>query len=216
MDENKDKPKSFTEQISSSFFKGLLIVVPPAITIFLVVWLFELTEQIIKMYFPMRFPGLGLLIVLAVIWIVGVLSGNYFSKKILGFFESLLGKIPVVKIVYKSVKQVSKAIFESDTMFKSVVLVPYDKTYVLGFLLLVTPESVKEKLGDEYVCVYMPFSMNMTSGMNFFIKESELIHLDMSQPDALQFILTAGAIAIPGGISPADLEKLAQNGNIKS
>jgi len=205
--EDKNKPKSFTEQISSSFFKGLLIVVPPAITVFVVVWLFELTERIISKYLPVKFPGLGLILVLVAIWIVGVLSGNYFSKKILGFFESLLGKIPIVKVVYRSVKQVSKAVFETDSMFKSVVLVPYNQSYVMGFLLLNMPEPIREKLGDEYVCVYMPWSMNMTAGMNFFVKRSEVIMLDMLPPDALQFILTAGTIST-GGISATDLAKL--------
>lgn len=210
MDENKDKPKSFTEQISSSFFKGLLIVVPPAITVFVVVWLFELTERLITRYMPMRFPGLGLLLVLAAIWIIGVLSGNYFSKKILGFFESLLGKIPVVKVIYKSVKQVSKAVLQSDTMFKSVVLVPYNQTYVIGFLLLTVPDAVKQRLGDDYVCVYMPWSMNMTAGMNFFVKKSDVIPLNMLPQDALQFILTAGTLTTPGGTLPAEFEKLAK------
>ncbi len=206
MDENK-KPKSFTEQISSNFFKGLLIVVPPAITVFVIKWLFELTEETIGNYLPAKLPGAGLLIVLVAIWIVGVLSGNFLSKKILAFFDGIIGKIPVVKFIYKSVKQVSKAVFESDSMFKSVVLVPYQKSYVLAFQMLTVPEPIKEKLGDDYVCVYMPWSMNMTAGMNFFVKKSDVIKLDMLPQDALQFILTAGTIST-AGLIPTDLEKL--------
>jgi len=206
MDENK-KQKSFTEQISSSFFKGLLIVVPPAITVFVVTWLFELTESTIGKYLPAKIPGVGLAIVLVGIWVVGVLSGNFLSKKILEFFDGLISKIPVVKFIYKSVKQVSKAVFESDSMFKSVVLVPYQKSYVMGFQILNVPEPIKEKLGDDYVCVYMPWSMNMTAGMNFFVKKSDVIQLDMLPQDALQFILTAGTISTTG-IIPTNFDKL--------
>ena len=206
MDENK-KQKSFTEQISSSFFKGLLIVVPPVITVFVVTWLFELTESTIGKYLPAKIPGAGLAIVLVGIWVVGVLSGNFLSKKILEFFDGLISKIPVVKFIYKSVKQVSKAVFESDSMFKSVVLVPYQKSYVMGFQILNVPEPIKEKLGDDYVCVYMPWSMNMTAGMNFFVKKSDVIKLDMLPQDALQFILTAGTIST-AGIIPTNLDKL--------
>ncbi|MBQ3336255.1 MAG: DUF502 domain-containing protein [Selenomonadaceae bacterium] len=206
MDED-NKPKSFTEQISSSFFKGLLIVVPPAITVFVVTWLFELTEDTIGKYLPAKIPGAGLAIVLVGIWIVGVLSGNFLSKKILEFFDGLISKIPVVKFIYKSVKQVSKAVFESDSMFKSVVLVPYQKSYVLGFQILNVPEPVREKLGEDYVCVYMPWSMNMTAGMNFFVKKSDVIQLDMLPQDALQFILTAGTISA-AGLVPTSLDKL--------
>ncbi|MBR3746539.1 MAG: DUF502 domain-containing protein, partial [Selenomonadaceae bacterium] len=154
--------------------------------------------------------------VLMAIWIIGVLSGNYFSKKVLKFFESLLNKIPVVKVIYKSVKQVSKAVLQSDTMFKSVVLVPYNQSYVIGFLLLTVPEAVKQRLGDDYVCVYMPWSMNMTAGMNFFVKKSEVIPLNMLPQDALQFILTAGTITAPGGTIPAEFEKLAKSDKVSN
>ena len=196
MDEDK-KPKSFKEQVSSSFFKGLLIVVPPAITIFLVKWLFELTESSIGKFLPVKVPGTSLIIVLVGIWIVGVLSGNFLSEKILGIFDGIISKIPIVKFIYGSVKQVSKALFESDSAFKRVVLVPYQKSYVLAFQMLTVPEPVKEKLGEEYVCVYMPWSMNMTAGMNFFVKKSDVIYVDMMPQDALQFILTAGTITPP-------------------
>ena len=198
MDEDKKKPKSFTEQISSSFLKGLLIVVPPAITIFVVKWLFEFTEDSIGKFLPAQIPGAGLLIVLASIWIIGVLSGNYLSEKILEFFDSIIGKIPIVKFIYSSVKQVSKALFESDSAFKRVVLVPYQKSYVLAFQMLTMPEPVREKLGEDYVCVYMPWSMNMTAGKNFFVKKSDVIYVDMLPQDALQFILTAGTISTAG------------------
>ncbi|MBQ6131498.1 MAG: DUF502 domain-containing protein [Selenomonadaceae bacterium] len=212
---DEDKKKSFTEQISSSFFKGLLIVVPPAITVFVVIWLFNLTENTIGKYLPAKLPGAGLVIVLVGIWIVGVLSGNFLSEKILGLFDNIIGKIPVVKFIYKSVKQVSKALFESDSMFKSVVLVPYQKSYVMGFQMLTVPEPIKAKLGDDYVCVYMPWSMNMTAGMNFFVKKSDVIYLDMLPQDALQFIVTAGTIST-AGMMPTDLEKLKANGNVQS
>ena len=207
MDEDKDKAKSFTEQVSSSFLRGLLVVVPPAITILVITWLFELTESSIGKFLPVKIPGMGLAIVLASIWIIGVLSGNFLSKKILEFFDGLISKIPIVKFIYSSVKQVSKALFESDSAFKHVVLVPYQKSYVLGFLMLNVPEPVRKKLGDEYVCVYMPWSMNMTAGMNFFVKKSDLIYIDMLPPDALQFILTAGTIS-PAGLVSEGLTEL--------
>ena len=195
MDEDKNKPKSFTEQVSSSFFRGLLVVVPPAITVMVVMWLFNLTENSIGKILPVKLPGMGLVIVLVGIWIVGVLSGNFLSQKIIEIFDAIINRIPIVKFIYGSVKQVSKALFESDSAFKKVVLVPYQKEYVLGFLMLMVPEPVREKLGDEYVCVYIPWSMNMTAGMNLFVKKSDVIYLDMAPPDAFQFILTAGTIS---------------------
>jgi len=197
MDDDNNS-KSFKEQISSSFLRGLLVVVPPAITVAVLVWLFDLTERMISKVLPSHIPGMGLVIVLVAIWVVGVLSGNFLSKAIIEFFDGLIGKIPIVKFVYGSVKQVTKALFESDSAFKNVVLVKYQHSYVLGFLLLTLPEPVREKLGDDYVCVYVPWSMNMTAGMNLFAKKADIIYLNMAPPDAFQFILTAGTISTAG------------------
>ena len=202
------KPKSFTEQVSGSFFKGLLIVVPPVITIFVVTWLFDLTEDSIGKFLPVQIPGMGLVIVLVGIWIVGVLSGNFLSQKIIGLLDTIIGKIPVVKFIYGSVKQVTKALFESDSAFKNVVLVPYQHGYVMGFMLLGLPNAVREKLGDEYVCVYVPWSMNMTAGMNLFVKREEIISIDMLPPDAFQFILTAGTTSALGNAKDAIKSKV--------
>lgn len=199
MDENK-KPQSFKEQVSSSFLRGLLIVVPPVITILVIMWLFDLTEEMITKVFPAHVPGTGLVIVLLSIWIIGVLSGNFLSEKIIAIFDAVIDKIPIVKFIYGSVKQVSKALLESDSAFKNVVLVPHQNAYMLGFLLLNVPEPVREKLGEDYVCVYIPWSMNMTAGKNLFVKKSEVIYLNMAPPDAFQFILTAGTIS-PAGLS---------------
>lgn len=196
--EDDNNSKSFKEQISSSFLRGLLVVVPPAITVAVVVWLFDLTERMISQVLPSHIPGMGLVIVLVAIWIIGVLSGNFLSKAIIEFFDALIGKIPVVKFIYGSVKQVTKALFESDSAFKNVVLVRYQHSFVLGFLLLTLPEPVREKLGDDYVCVYVPWSMNMTAGMNLFAKKTDIIYLNMAPPDAFQFILTAGTISTAG------------------
>ena len=194
---NEEKSKSLKEKITSSFFKGLLIVIPPAITIFVVTWLFELTESSLGTLLPIKAPGVALIIVLLGIWVIGLMSGNFLSRKVIELFDALIGKIPIVKFIYGSVKQVTKALFESDSAFKNVVLVPYQHSYVLGFLMLNVPEPVREKLGREYVCVYMPWSMNMTAGMNLFVKESDVIYLNMLPQDAFQFILTAGTFSAP-------------------
>ena len=206
-----NKPKSFSEKVSSSFLRGLLVVVPPAITIFVLVWLFDLTERMITKILPNHFPGMGLVIVLTGILIIGVLSGNFLSKKIIELFDALIDKIPVVKFIYGSVKQVTKALFESDSAFKNVVLVPYQGNYVLGFLMLMLPEPVKEKLGNDYVCVYIPWSMNMTAGMNLFVKKSDVIYLNMAPPDAFQFILMAGTIST-AGLASKGLSELKNKG----
>ena len=192
----EEKEKSLAGKISEQFMNGIIIVAPPAITAVVVMWILNITEnQIgveIEKYLNIHFFGLGLICILIFIWLIGFIFGHTFPQKIIKYGEHLLDKIPIVKFIYGSVKQVSKALFESDSSFQRVVLVPYNGALVMGFLMKNIPEAVHEKLGEGYVCVYMPWSLNMTAGLNLFVKRSELILLDMELEDGLQFILTAG------------------------
>ena len=175
---------------------GLIILAPPAITAFVVMWILNITENKIgveiEKYFNVHFPGIGLISIVLSIWIVGLVFGHNYPQKVIKVVEYFLDKIPVVKFIYSSVKQFSKAIFESNSSFQKVVLVPYQGNLVMGFLMRNVPEPVQRKLGEEYVCVYVPWSLNMTAGMNLFVKKSDLVLLDMEMEDGLQFILTAG------------------------
>ena len=193
---NETKEKSLAGKISEQFMNGLIILAPPAITAFVVMWILNLTENKIgveiEKYFNVHFPGIGLISIVLSIWIVGLVFGHTFPQKVIKVVEYFLDKIPVVKFIYSSVKQFSRAIFESNSSFQKVVLVPYQGNLVMGFLMRNVPEPVHRKLGDEYVCVYVPLSLNMTAGMNLFVKRSDLVLLDMEMEDGLQFILTAG------------------------
>ena len=175
---------------------GLITLAPPAITIFVVMWILNITEgQVgikIEEIFHLNFPGVGLISILFSVWLVGFIFGHTLPQKVFKLCEYLLDQIPVVKFIYSSVKQFSKAIFESNSAFQRVVLVPYNGVMVMGFLLKNIPDAVKEKMGEDYVCVYMPWSLNMTAGMNLFVKRSELVLLNMELEDGLQFVLTAG------------------------
>ena len=115
-------------------------------------------------------------------------------KRVISYGEWLLGKIPVVKFIYNSVKHLSTAVFESNNMFDHVVLVPFHQSRALGFVMAEVPAVLREKLGDDYVCVFVPWSLNMTSGTNLFVKKSDVIYLDISNESALQYMLTAGAV----------------------
>ncbi len=198
----EEKGKSLAGKISEQFMNGIIIVAPPAITAFVVMWILDLTENeigvLIENFFNIHFFGIGLISVVIFIWVIGFVFGHTFPQKIINLIDYLLGKIPVVKFIYSSVKQFSKAIFESNSSFQKVVLAPYNGTMVMGFLMRNIPEAVQQKLGDEYVCVYMPWSLNMTAGLNLFVKKSDLVILDMELEDGLQFILTAGTMAKKG------------------
>ena len=190
MSENQKKVP--VSKITEHFIDGFIVVLPPAITALVVMWLVEFAETTVGIYLPFKFPGAGLIAILFSIWFIGFVSGHKLSKRIIKILEWVFDKIPVVKFIYSSVKHFSTAIFESNSMFQNVVLVPYKQSLALGFLLSDIPDPIREKLGDDYVCVFLPWSLNITSGRNLFVEKSKIIHVDMKTEDALQFMLTAG------------------------
>ena len=181
-------------KVSKRFINGLILLVPLVITVFVVTEVLNFTEIVLGKHFPIYYPGMGIVTVLLVIYLVGWLSSYWFMKRVISYGEWLLGKIPVVKFIYNSVKHLSTAVFESNNMFDHVVLVPFHQSRALGFVMAEVPAVLREKLGDDYVCVFVPWSLNMTSGTNLFVKKSDVIYLDISNESALQYMLTAGAV----------------------
>ena len=195
----KSKPKTLIAGLTEYFFDGLIVIVPPAITIFIVMWIWDLTEsnigKVINEYLGVNLPGIGLAAILFSILVIGFFTANNLAKKIIALGEILVDKIPVVKFIYSSVKQFSQAVLTSNSAFKHVVLVPYHQSWSLGFLMTNVPHPVREKLGVDYVCVFVPWSLNMTSGTNLFVRRQDIIFVNMKPEDALQFMLTAGTIS---------------------
>ncbi len=185
---------TLAKKISDQFLNGLIVLIPPAITAAVVFWLLDLTEGKLAQYLPVKFPGAGLITILLTIWLTGFISEHTILKNIIRLGEYLLDKVPVVKFIYSSVKQFSKAVFESNSSFQKVVLIPYHQSLALGFMMTDIPDAVRDKLGEDYVCVFVPWSLNMTSGTNLFVKKSDVIFVDMKPEEALQFMLTAGTI----------------------
>ena len=197
--ELKDKEKSLAKRISECFLNGLIVIVPPAITIFIVVWIWNLTEgqlgKIINEHLNTDLPGIGLITIAVSVLLIGFITANNLAKKIIELGEILVDKIPVIKFIYSSVKQFAQAVLTSNSAFKHVVLVPYHQSWALGFLMTNVPNPVREKLGVDYVCVFVPWSLNMTSGTNLFVRRQDIIFVNMKPEDALQFMLTAGTIS---------------------
>ena len=195
-DEEHDQP---AKKPLSNFMNGIIVLTPIAITFLIVEQLLKITEGIGEMipeYIPQiqYFPGLGLISIVVFIFAVGWISSFGAMKYLLQFGEWFLSKIPFVKFIYYSVKQFSKAVIESNSMFEKVVLVPYHQSKAIGFLMTNPPKFLRDQIGHDYVCVFVPWSLNMTSGTNIFVKRSDVVYLDIDSKSALQYMLTAGTV----------------------
>jgi len=189
--------------VKKYFITGLLIWVPLAATIWVLNLLIGTLDQSLLLlpvaYRPdtllgMHIPGLGAIVTLLIILLTGVLAANYFGRQLLALWESVLARIPVVKSIYTSIKQVSDTLFSgSGEAFRKVLLVryPHPEDWSIAFQTNV-PRSVAEKLGPDYVAVFIPTTPSPVNGFYFFVKKSDAIELNIKVDQALKFIISMG------------------------
>ena len=176
--------------------KGLIILVPIFITFFVLRETYKLTEGLLGSHFTYYFPGMGFIVCVLVILLTGCLFSHWMFERLLGYGEKIIGTIPVVNFIYQSVKKLSEAVFDSKQLFNQAVLVTYpgSSMRVLGFKVKEDLSPIMGQDGVEYACVFVPWSLNMTSGINVMVPIKDLVPVDISSEEALQYILTAGSI----------------------
>jgi uncharacterized membrane protein len=185
------------------FITGLLIWVPLGITLWVLDLLIGTMDQTLTVlpvnwqpeaWLGMRIPGLGVILTLLIIVLTGMFGANFFGQKIIDFWERQLIRIPVVKTIYGSVKQVSDTILSgSGHAFRKVLLVryPHPQAWSLAFQTNL-PDEVARVLPDEHVAVFIPTTPSPVNGFYFYVKKSEVIELNVSVDRALKYIVSMG------------------------
>lgn len=188
------------------FITGLLIWVPLVITIWVLGLVINTLESVVPIFlspqalFGIDIPGFRVLVVLAVLLSTGVFAANFLGRNILRWSEKLLGRIPLVRSIYHSVKQVSDTLLAPNGQaFRQAVLVQYPRQGCWTIALLTGSPSgeVAEHLQTEHVSVYVPTTPNPTSGFFLMMPRSEVIPLNMSVDAALKYIVSMGVVAPP-------------------
>jgi uncharacterized membrane protein len=192
-----------TARMKRYFITGLLIWVPLGITLWVLDLLIGTMDQSLTVlpaqwqpeaWLGMRIPGLGVILTLLVIVLTGVFGANFFGQKIIDFWERQLIRIPIVKTIYGSVKQVSDTLLAGNGhAFRKVLLVhyPHPQAWSLAFQTNV-PHEVKRALPDEHVAVFIPTTPSPVNGFYFYVNKSEVVELDMSVDRALKYIVSMG------------------------
>ena len=192
------------------FITGLLIWVPLGITLWVLNLLIGTLDQSLlvlparwqpQAWLGMRIPGLGVILTLLIIVLTGVFGANFFGQKIIDFWERQLTRIPVVKTIYGSVKQVSDTLLSgSGHAFRKVLLVryPHPQAWSLAFQTNL-PDEVARELPDEHVAVFIPTTPSPVNGFYFYVKKSEVIELDVSVDRALKYIVSMGVASGESG-----------------
>ena len=188
------------------FITGLLIWVPLGITFWVLRLLIGTMDQTLLLLpahlrpeaiFGFYIPGFGVILTLLVVFLTGLFTTNIIGQRLLMFWEGLLSRIPVVKSIYYSVKQVSDTLFSSNgEAFRKALLVQYPRegSWTVAFLTGQPGGDVANHLGGDYVSVYVPTTPNPTSGFFLMMPRKDVIELDMSVDDALKYIISIGVV----------------------
>jgi uncharacterized membrane protein len=192
------------------FLTGLIVVGPIAITIYVVWWFISQIDNWVKPlippqylpehYLPFTVPGVGLIFAIMGLIIIGALTANLFGRTIVSHGEMMLDRMPIVRGVYRLLKQIFQTIFsKTGHSFKRVGLIEFPRRglYAIVFLAGDPPLEIEEKIGNgnPMITVFMPNGPNPTTGFIVFVQASEVLPLDLSVEDAAKLVVSAGLVA---------------------
>ena len=195
--------------IKRYFITGLLIWVPLAITAWVLALIASVADQSLRLLpetlrphqlLGYDIPGAGVVLTLLIIFVTGVLAANFIGQRLVGWWEQLLARIPVVNSIYLSVKQVSDTLFSSSgNAFRKALLIQYPRrgSWTIAFLTGRPGGDVVNHLPGDLVSVYVPTTPNPTSGFFLMLPRSDVIVLDMDVDEALKYIISMGVVAPP-------------------
>ena len=191
---------------------GLLVVVPGVITVWVLHWIVSTLDQTLQILpagwqpdavLGYHIPGFGVVLTLAILLAVGGIASNFVGRKLVSWGDALVSRIPVVRSIYSSVKQVSDTLFsESGNAFRTAVLVqwPQPGMWTIGFVTGAPGGEIANHLQDtqdEFVSVYVPTTPNPTGGYLVVVRKSDCKELNMSVDAALKYIVSMGVVAPP-------------------
>jgi uncharacterized membrane protein len=209
---------SLSARLRAYFLAGVIVTAPIGITV-LLIWQFItfLDSQVGSLlpdrynpesYLPFSVPGLGLLITIAFLTLVGFLAAGLAGRTLVRIGERLLSRMPVVRSVYGTLKQIFETVLaQSSRSFREVVLVEYPRRGIgaIGFVTGPTQGEIQMRSGEELVNVFLPTTPNPTSGFLLFVPKRDLVHLDMTIEEGIKLVISGGIVA-----PPSQLDALAE------
>ena len=194
----RNRMKNFVQHAKKYIFAGLLAIVPLGLVYFVLRFIYLFIDQtVMNLFFKVfgfRIPGLGLVIIILLLYFIGLFSRNFLGKWLFHIFERIARKIPIVGTTYQVGKQISNTLsLPEKQVFKRVVLVNYlnKDTYTLGFVT----GSLEDKKTKEKLCkVFIPTPPNPTTGTMIIIPESSVIDPGWSVEDGIRTVISAGII----------------------
>jgi uncharacterized membrane protein len=169
------------------FFSGTLFIVPLVATIYVIFISFSWLDSLI----PLPYPGLGFAIIIVAITLFGYFTSNFLFQTLVRWFDSIVNKIPLVKLIYSSVKDLMSAFVGDKKKFTKPVLVTINKDNQLHRIGFITQDDLSTLGLKDMVVVYFPQSYAV-AGDHFVVPKENVKQLDVSGPVAMKFIVSGG------------------------
>jgi len=210
-------------RLRNYFLTGLVVAGPIAITFYLTWWFVTWVDGLVRPFIPVDYrpetylpwgiPGSGLVVAFVALTLLGLLTRNLIGRTLVDLGERLLGQMPVVRAIYRGLKQVFETLFSGNgSSFRKVGLVEFPSPGMWSIVLIsqVPGESIAERLPgqQEYISVFLPCAPNPTTGFFFYVPKASVIEVDMSAEDAATLIMSAGVVQ-PGGDAAKKVAALA-------
>jgi len=217
----------FVARFRNYFLTGLIVAGPIAITFYLTWWFVTWVDGLVRpfvpiayrpeTYLPFGLPGSGLIVAVIALTLLGFLTANLIGRTLVDLGERLLGRMPVVRAIYRSLKQVFETLFSGKgSSFRRVGLVEFPSPGMWSIVLIsqAPSEEIAESIPgrEEHISVFLPCAPNPTTGFFFYVPKSRVIEVDMSTEDAATLIMSCGVVQ-PGADSQKKMAALAGMAN---
>lgn len=182
----------------NNFFRGLLLVFPIGATVYIiysaVVWSNNILNDLLFEWLSVDIPGLGIITVFLGISLIGYIFSLTFTRPLITYFEQLLKRVPIIKIIYTALKDLTEAFVGDKKRFNKPVIVDFGDIQVkrMGF---VTEEDLTELGINNMVAVYCPHSYNF-SGNLYFVPAQNVTPLKLDSADAMKYIVSGGITTV--------------------
>ena len=193
--------------LRTAFFTGLLVIIPPAISLLVLYWLWGRVDALViwalpsgaSESLPVRLAGscVGVLTVVGLVVLAGAAAQTFIGSRARRFYERLLVKLPLVGRVFTWIRQIAEMVLtDKREVFSKVVLVEYPRKglWTLAFLSSPATAEIRAKAQEELVSLFVPTTPNPTSGFLIMVSARDLIVLDLPPEEALKIILSGGII----------------------
>jgi uncharacterized membrane protein len=198
------------KRLRKYLFAGLAVVLPTAVTAWVLWLLFTKLDGILGSYLRAKtglsFPGIGLAAIVLIVLAAGAMASNLIGKRLIGLSQRALEAIPLFNKVYTAVRQISETLLsEKSTVFRKVALVEYPRhgTYSICFITSENAGEIEEKLAGDTVNVLVPTSPNPTSGFMLIVPKGDLILLDMTVEEGMKMVISGGSYTPYGRLDAA-------------